>query len=653
MKVHSEYRTMKKAIPDRFSALGNFLTISAGEITRGLCCRLILSFFIYHIGSAISATTTDTSPSLPQQTTTRNDETDLASENTPLYIGRSLADASTQSQIKSLLKQSNGVLHVASIADLTALPSSAFLDKLIYVDGRSSANDGGQGYFFAEKINSANQLKVDNLLVFKSADRDYYLIRIHDGQINIKSGGATGNGSADDAAAIQAVLDTGVNVIGDSTNDVYLVGLSKKLVAPYRTALIIHSGQRLNLNGATLRIKPGCNCSAIMNEALIKSGPPDTGISILGGVIDGNVQSQHITNIDDQKTQFSPTLYLGNITSSKLQTLKVINYYSSGIYFIQPAGQKNLDNSLNDIVVDTGKGTGIALNGDAFSGNNLQILNTEAFMSGNNEVYYWGAHPNSMTFTGNNSTFGDIYYKNCIRGLKIQDGSTNIAIRKVTADGVVDEFGLKIQGNKIDDKTIHYNDKIMIDTVVAQNNNFSGLYIIWSKGVQIKSYIGTNNGKGYLKKLDPQYMNPANFNDIYILWANANIEKISSTKARAGVIDSRGWITDGDNYRHFGEISVSDQQEGAVASFRDSKNVIDSISINGTGHLSRPIINVISETMSSGENTTQVGTITSNQSMATGTDAVQITGHHTNGMLSIRQARLGNSPSFNINSNSR
>lgn len=458
---------------------------------------------------------------------------------------------------------------VASFANLATLQASVlnFAGKVVYLQGRNSAGDGGEGWFYGVSGLSGS---TDDMLVINNTVHRFE--RLHPGELDMRVAGAKGDNSVDDREKIQKVLDTRFNVKGHSSGDVYLVGTNTTRLSAngYRTALIMYSGQHIDLNGATIKLGNWENSSVVMNEALYDApatartgatgsgfGPgnldcTDDGIAdglddclgISHGTIDGNQSQQRLTGIDSSH-KFAPTIQLGNVKRLALLHLTIENFYGGGIYFNGiDAIDVNTDIVMDDITIDGGVGQGISIRGTRVHGDNFHISGTRLFAA---NPPPWSVNANSITIWSNDSDYGLIEADDCDWGFKLQDGSTNNNFDTIKVTGTRVEQAVKFQGSTV------YNGQATVQHIIAHDNQKNGLYIIHQLYLEIGSYEGARNGLGYVSG-DAQ-----NYRDIWIRDSTVAFGSIAVATPTRGVLDSRQPITalnTGTDRRILGNVTI-------------------------------------------------------------------------------------------------
>jgi len=564
------------------------------------------------------------------------------------YLGKVKADSTVAGTT------TNPATVTATFANLAALKSdnNTCNGKVVYLQGFATAGDGGQGWLYGVSSSASTPddiIEVNNQLCgFK---------KLHSNDLNIKLAGAKGDGTTDDTAAIQKVLDTHFNIVADAATDTYLVSTTTKLsTIGYKAALVPYSGQKIDLNGSTVKLADGANSSVIMNDALYSaSGSTLTGASapapypidctddaindglddclvIRNGTIDGNVANQRITGLGSGSAYaFAPTIYLGNLKRSAVVDLTVKNFYASGIYFGgDNAKHVVTDIALNNIVVQDGVGVGVAVNGTRFTSDSIDISGTVPF-SETTPAPPWGVYPNSITIAADDSDFGTVRADNCAWGFKLQDGSSNNHFTKIWVTGTNIQQAVKFQGTPSS-----YNEDTRVDEIISENNFWNGLYIVYQKGLQIGSYTGTNNGLGWVSGANAFY-----YRDIAILQSSLNIDTATINSPMIGAIDSRGVFPSPDttpNTRTFGTINISNQKNADLTLNIDGGyHTVDKIYITNTAPLPSYIVYNKGAYVVPGGSAPDldgyfgVHTIDSDQPLASGVNAFQVvqllTGH--------------------------
>lgn len=154
-----------------------------------------------------------------------------------------------------------------SLTNLLARDWRSFSGGRVTIEtrGYASPGDGGGGTLYLDSADT--NTVADNVLVYAATPYGRYK-RIHSGVVNVKWAGAIGNGSDDDTAAIQAVLDAGKSVhFPDGTyaaNGLILSGdktitLSKDAVIlangtpdQYKAVFSLTNGSKIEIIGGTI-----------------------------------------------------------------------------------------------------------------------------------------------------------------------------------------------------------------------------------------------------------------------------------------------------------------------------------------------------------------------------------------------------------------
>lgn len=282
-------------------------------------------------------------------------------------------------------------------------------------------------------------------------------------------------GRIDDTARLQAALDRGGHITLET-------GRRYRLVAPAgaRTALVINSDTSLDLAGAILELAPGQYSSLIATPRGVHS----RNIRIAGGEIIGNGTRQpadYISNIG-----ITPTLYLMNCDGLELRDLRMRDTYMYAVY-----AQGN-DGTVDNLVVENAVGGGVHIDGARWRIDRVHVRNVTYFEDVN-------CQGNPFIVSLRASTVGSIHCENYGFGIKFQDGCENVTVNSILAIGGDNnnknpDYLVKIQGTN-DSRGKRFNRGVKIGSIVARNGPNSGLYIIYSDGVDIASYQGENNGR--------------------------------------------------------------------------------------------------------------------------------------------------------------
>lgn len=497
-----------------------------------------------------------------------------------LYVGREKLSLKEREAILDGLDEAEKIITVNTFDNIGELKTFKKDKKFVYLQGYKDEDDGGEAFFVIE---ITGQPKSDNffdgILIVPTGDKNIILKRIHTGNLDIRAVGAKGDGVTDDTIEVRRILDTRMDVMTECQNCVFLVGPSKDSNdARYtKTALVVYSNQKLDLRGATLRLKDNSNAFLLSNNAIYIEGTSDNNIHLKNIIFDGNVSNQKTRNIGGSD-RFSPTLILNSINKSVLRNIEVRNYYGAGIYITYRIGHLSNNVELDEIHVSHGLGPGVHIEGENFAIGKVEIEGTRPFMEGEKPVHYWGAYPNSMAARLYNSTIRKIIFKDCSWGFKLQDGSKNVHIASIDAEGVRDIQAVKFQG--ADDKRGYWpNDSISVDSIVSSNNNYNGLYIIYNTNIRIKKYIGNNNGLSYKSKIDPWHLNAQNFYDVLVIRSDATIDEIESYNSSVGVLYSEESGKKTVKTRQFGKILVRSGAMSNAVYVRDSSNDVGELDL--------------------------------------------------------------------------
>ncbi|MFA5393425.1 MAG: LamG-like jellyroll fold domain-containing protein [Candidatus Ratteibacteria bacterium] len=553
--------------------------------------------------------------------------------NDKFYLGYSQELVS--SYVASLFAGASGATQFNTFSDLNNYTPGT-LPKLVYLKGYTATNDGGQGYVWITTYDAG--YTTDNILAWTKNSRSYR--RVHFGEVNLKlceinpaTGavltGAKGDGTTDDADAIQKILDTKFDIYANTGTNTYLMGKGTKCGSypySYWTSLIMYNGQKINLNGATFKLKNAANASIIQNDTFINSTKAsdamDDDIAIYNGTIDQNAINQELTNPENYS--FDPAVYLGNIEYSSIFNLKIKNSWGFALYFTyhSPTAKSNniflKDITVNEnTVTDTSYGAGISLNGDSYFVKNLTINNTRMFPG--NTPTPWGCPPNAICIDTNNSgtTYsifdGEINYTHCAWPLKLQSGSRNVYFKTIHAIDTYLINGLKFQGTDLGGGSYDDNENVMVDTIIAEQSNWNGLYFYANNGLYIKSYTGMNNGLGNSYGGD--------LADVQILNSNVIIDKIVSLNTRGwGVIYYTDTRTAGggyDKYAYVGSIDAQNLITHIAAVYGPASLWVQQITIENTAPIPQTIVWFANGGVPGGyTNRALVNTVISNQGMS-------------------------------------
>jgi hypothetical protein len=281
----------------------------------------------------------------------------------------------------------------------------------------------------------------------------------------------------DDTAWLQAALHRGGHITLER-------GRRYRLSAPAggRAALIINSDTFLDLSGAILELLPGKHCTLVST----RRGERSRNIRIAGGEIVGNGARQPGDYRPD--IGITPTFYLVNCDGLELRNLRMRDTYMYAVY------ANGNDGIVDNITVENAIGGGIFLNGARWQIDRVDVRNVTYFDSVN-------CTGNPFIVSLRDSTLGSIRCENYGFGVKFQDGCENVTVDSIVAVGGDNndnsrDYLVKIQGMN-DSRGRRLNRGIKIGSIVARNGPASGLYIIYSDGVDIASYQGENNGRSW------------------------------------------------------------------------------------------------------------------------------------------------------------
>jgi hypothetical protein len=339
-------------------------------------------------------------------------------------------------------------LNADLVSKLATLDPS--VNPCVSIAGRGTAGDQGGGTFVGVLV--AGGPAIDNAMVFASSNALWRWKRVYTDHLAPAWFGATGNGATNDTTALQAALNAtvtwGVPLRCDA-NATYLV--RKQLPALYYgTALQLHTGVDVDLNGATIKLDANQWCSVFVS---VGPGP----IAIYNGTIDGNEGNQSrfwdgtdwLDHVGGSILPPAPTVAIIGTDKPFLLDLSILN----GFRFSLLMSNVSLAYLQN-----------VALHGAWGDGfwcwdledpyiDNLQISNARAteFQS-----TFWGStwgQPLGGTIIRGN--IGVVLVTNCQGAVKLQDGCADIVWNtlRVIAGPLTclspsgPHFGLKIQGS--------------------------------------------------------------------------------------------------------------------------------------------------------------------------------------------------------------
>ncbi len=179
--------------------------------------------------------------------------------------------------------------------------------------------------------------------------------------------GVMGDGIHDDTAGIQAALDAGTGLV-------YLPRPPKHYLI--RKTLLIHSGQTLMLDRhAIIRLADSADVPMLMNDDHDKG---NEGITVLGGIWDGNNANQTQHDFSHWQTPFDPARWIGilmqfnHVRNLRIAHLTVKDPESFGIQLGRLQGF-----TIEDITFDYNmlrlNMDGVHLNGDCHQGRIMNL----------------------------------------------------------------------------------------------------------------------------------------------------------------------------------------------------------------------------------------------------------------------------------------
>lgn len=351
---------------------------------------------------------------------------------------------------------------------ITGFDSTGLSDKdTVFFRGRDSVNDGGGGWFtFWE--NSVQP--ADGGLVFAPTSggrlfRNGWTAFGFNGDLNVKWFGAKGDGLTDDAASIQAAINTS-NLLTTGgvikfPSGVHIVGAT----------LLLKSNVKLWMYEAVLKLKNSANIDLIS----IPNGAIDVGI--YGGEIDGNKANNTTGNGDGITSEFD-----GTITHAVIRDVFIHDCDGNGIMLQGGIAYSKYITISGCILQDNNEG--------GISGNLI-----EEFSFINNVAINNGTHGVGLIGVGKYGTISG----NTASGSGIADNFTayNTACRHLTVTGNVSRDGANngihfggeniiISNNTVFDPTMHgivvysHNTEDVVNVVVSGNVvESAGLSGIW------------------------------------------------------------------------------------------------------------------------------------------------------------------------------
>jgi parallel beta-helix repeat protein len=329
---------------------------------------------------------------------------------------------------------------------------------------------------------------------------------IEGASINVSDYGAVGDGTTDDATALNAAIQASITSNGQvyfphSATNVYLINSS--LVIPSNTTLYFAPN-------VTIKLKNGANCAILKNSDFVGG---NTNIKVYGGIFDSNKVNQSVT---------FATLDFDNITNSIFENCFIngsftVGYVGLGAFSIKNSSLCLIENcslvnagseglyliDCTDMVVSGGEyydctnGSGCATDGGArntfvnvYSHNNagtqFSINGTFSKILGctaKNSTLFGGIVLGHTGVPGDNSVIDGCLVIDCVgNGIAVQASTTNAIISNNQISGIT---GATSSGIRISDSSSF----VTVDgNVIFDNANFG---ILISTGVN--SNIITNN----------------------------------------------------------------------------------------------------------------------------------------------------------------
>lgn len=188
-------------------------------------------------------------------------------------------DANGQPTAMALQTAAPIVAQVASISALKAITGQTS-DEAVNVLGYYAEGDGGGGVFYWNAGSSASD-NGGTIIASNAGGTGRWVRSITTGGVNLRWFGAKGDGVADDAAAVQAVINFGAKLIYGSQGDTYLLGAAGLQFATLTGVRFVGNGATLKFNAAPAQTMP----SGSSTQLLITSC---TDCEISGWTINGN-----------------------------------------------------------------------------------------------------------------------------------------------------------------------------------------------------------------------------------------------------------------------------------------------------------------------------------------------------------------------------